>query len=150
YLLTHDKVLLPVQDKTPDLTLPEGHTALMYFFHSSVELGIELYGQFEGANRTGAFKNEGMLMAVAKCKEEGSTTVICASTGNTSAAAAAYAAKAGMKAIIVIPKGKVALGKLAQAIMLGAEIVEIDGNFDDALNIVKKVSENSPITLVNS
>lgn len=149
-LIKHYKDLLPVTDETPALTLHEGHTPLIYFPHLSEELGIELYGKFEGANPTGSFKDRGMVMAVAKAKEEGSTTVICASTGNTSAAAAAYAAKAGMKAIIVIPKGKVALGKLAQAIMLGAEIVEIEGNFDDALNIVKKVSENSPITLVNS
>src|SRR5690625_7170581 len=91
-----------------------------------------------------------MEIAVAKASEEESKIVICASTGNTSASAAAYAAKAGLKAVIVIPKGKVALGKLAQAMMYGAEIVEIDGNFDDALEAVKKVSENSPITLVNS
>lgn len=149
-LIEHYKEYLPVTDKTPALTLHEGHTPLVHFEHLSKDLGIELYGKVEGANPTGSFKDRGMVMAVAKAKEEGSSTVICASTGNTSAAAAAYAAKAGMKAIIVIPKGKVALGKLAQAIMLGAEIVEIDGNFDDALNIVKKASEQLPITLVNS
>lgn len=149
-LIKHYKDLLPVTKDTPELTLHEGNTPLIYFPHLSKDLGIELYGKVEGANPTGSFKDRGMVMAVAKAKEAGSSTVICASTGNTSAAAAAYAAKAGMKAIIVIPKGKVALGKLAQAIMLGAEIVEIDGNFDDALEIVKNVSEKLPITLVNS
>lgn len=149
-LIEHYKEYLPVTDQTPALTLHEGHTPLIYFPHLSADLGIELYGKVEGANPTGSFKDRGMVMAVAKAKEAGSSTVICASTGNTSAAAAAYAAKAGMKAIIVIPKGKVALGKLAQAIMLGAEIVEIDGNFDDALNAVKAASEKLPITLVNS
>ncbi|WLV25023.1 threonine synthase [Aciduricibacillus chroicocephali] len=149
-LINHFEEYLPVTSKTPRLTLHEGNTPLIHFPHLSEELGIELYGKVEGANPTGSFKDRGMVMAVAKAKEDGSSTVICASTGNTSAAAAAYAAKAGMNAIIVIPKGKVALGKLAQAIMLGAEIVEIDGNFDDALRIVKNVSEKLPITLVNS
>src|SRR5690625_3708912 len=141
---------LPINEKTPNLTLHEGNTPLIYFEHLSKELGIELYGKVEGINPTGSFKDRGMVMAVAKAKEAGSTSVICASTGNTSASAAAYAAKANMNAIVIIPKGKVALGKLAQAIMYGAEIVEIDGNFDDALKMVKKISENYPVTLVNS
>lgn len=141
---------LPVTDKTPALTLHEGNTPLIHFTTLSEELGIDLYGKVEGVNPTGSFKDRGMVMAVAKAKEEGSKVVICASTGNTSASAAAYAAKAGLKAVIVIPKGKVAMGKLAQAMMYGAEIVEIDGNFDDALEIVKEISDNSPITLVNS
>lgn len=149
-LITHYKDLLPITDDTPRLTLQEGNTPLIHFPHLSKQLGIELYGKIEGANPTGSFKDRGMVMAVAKAKENGSKVVICASTGNTSASAAAYAAKAGLKAIIVIPKGKVALGKLAQAMMYGADIVEIDGNFDDALEIVKKISEDSPITLVNS
>lgn len=149
-LIKHYESLLPVTDKTPGLTLQEGNTPLVHFPHLSKQLGIELYAKVEGANPTGSFKDRGMVMAVAKAAEEGSKVVICASTGNTSASAAAYAAKAGMKAIIVIPKGKVALGKLAQALMYGAEIVEIDGNFDDALEIVKQVSEDSPIALVNS
>lgn len=149
-LIKHYQALLPVTEDTPALTLQEGNTPLIYFPHLSKQLGIELYGKVEGANPTGSFKDRGMAMAVAKAVESGSKIVICASTGNTSASAAAYAAKAGLKAIIVIPKGKVALGKLAQAMMYGAEIVEIDGNFDDALEVVKKVSENSPITLVNS
>lgn len=141
---------LPVTDETPRLTLLEGNTPLIYFPHLSKELGIELYGKFEGLNPTGSFKDRGMVMAVAKAKEEGSNTVICASTGNTSASAAAYAAKAGMKAIVVIPEGKVAMGKLAQAVMYGAEIVQISGNFDDALKMVQQISKDYPITLVNS
>src|SRR5690625_3783440 len=149
-LLKHYESYLPITEKTPSLTLHEGNTPLIYFSHLSEKLGIELYGKIEGANPTGSFKDRGMVMAVAKAAEEGSKVVICASTGNTSASAAAYAARAGLKAIIVIPKGKVALGKLAQAMMYGAEIVEIDGNFDDALEAVQKISENSPITLVNS
>src|SRR5690625_4899084 len=149
-LLKHYGDLLPITEKTPSLTLQEGNTPLIYFPHLSEELGIELHGKIEGANPTGSFKDRGMVMAVAKAAEAGSKVVICASTGNTSASAAAYAAKAGLKAIIVIPKGKVALGKLAQATMYGADIVEIDGNFDDALQVVTTISENSPITLVNS
>ncbi|GGB58772.1 threonine synthase [Virgibacillus dakarensis] len=149
-LLKHYAEYLPVTNDTPALTLKEGDTPLIHFPHLSKQLGIELYGKVEGANPTGSFKDRGMVMAVAKAAEEGSTSVICASTGNTSASAAAYAAKAGMRAIIVIPKGKVALGKLAQAMMYGAEIVEIDGNFDEALKMVKRVSENAPVTLVNS
>lgn len=149
-LLKEFESLLPITEKTPALTLQEGNTPLVHFPHLSKQLGVELYGKIEGANPTGSFKDRGMVLAVAKAAEEGSKSVICASTGNTSASAAAYAAKAGMKAIIVIPKGKVALGKLAQAMMYGAEIVEIDGNFDDALNMVRHISENAPVTLVNS
>lgn len=141
---------LPITEETPELTLHEGNTPLIYFPNLSKELGIELYGKYEGANPTGSFKDRGMVMAVAKAKEEGSNTVICASTGNTSASAAAYAAKAGMKAIVVIPEGKVAEGKLAQAVMYGAEIVQIAGNFDDALKMVQHISEDYPVTLVNS
>ena len=149
-LIKHYESFLPVTEKTPVLTLHEGNTPLVYFPHLSGQLGVELYGKVEGANPTGSFKDRGMVMAVAKAAEEGSTSVICASTGNTSAAAAAYAAKAGMRAIIVIPKGKVALGKLAQAVMYGAEIVEIDGNFDEALKMVRRLSEKALVTLVNS
>lgn len=141
---------LPVSKETPTLTLHEGNTPLVYFPHLSKELGIELYGKYEGLNPTGSFKDRGMVMAVAKAKEAGSKSVICASTGNTSAAAAAYAAKAGMKAVVVIPEGKVAMGKLAQAVMYGAEIVQIAGNFDDALTMVQHISEAYPVTLVNS
>lgn len=141
---------LPVSEATPKLTLHEGNTPLIHFPHLSEDLGIELYGKVEGANPTGSFKDRGMVMAVAKAKEAGSKSVICASTGNTSAAAAAYAAKAGMKAVVVIPEGKVAMGKLAQAVMYGAEIVQIAGNFDDALSMVQHISKNYPVTLVNS
>lgn len=104
----------------------------------------------EGANPTGSFKDRGMVMAVAKAKESGSNTVICASTGNTSASAAAYAARAGLKCIVVIPEGKIAFGKLAQAVMYGAEIISIEGNFDQALKMVRNISETEPVTLVNS
>src|SRR5699024_1055444 len=104
---------LPVTEETPDVSLQEGNTPLLHFPHLSEELGINLYGKFEGLNPTGSFKDRGMVMAVAKAKEAGSKSVICASTGNTSAAAAAYAARAGMNAVVVIPEGKVALGKLA-------------------------------------
>lgn len=116
----------------------------------SKQLGIELYGKYEGLNPTGSFKDRGMVFAVAKAIEDGAKCVICASTGNTSAAASAYAARAGIQSIVVIPKGKVALGKLAQACMYGAKIIEIDGNFDDALSIVRKISEDGKVTLVNS
>lgn len=149
-LIEEYSTYLPVNEETPKLTLHEGNTPLVYFPNLSKELGIELYGKYEGLNPTGSFKDRGMVMAVAKAKEEGSNSVICASTGNTSASAAAYAAKAGMKAIVVIPEGKVAMGKLAQAVMYGAEIVQIAGNFDDALKMVQKISEDYPVTLVNS
>lgn len=149
-LLQQYKQFLPITDATPQLSLLEGNTPLLYAENLSKQLGIELYLKLEGANPTGSFKDRGMVMAVAKAKEQGSTAVICASTGNTSAAAAAYAARAGMKAIIVIPEGKVAAGKLAQAYMYGAEVIQIQGNFDQALEMVRAISETSPVTLVNS
>ncbi|MFD1850918.1 threonine synthase [Oceanobacillus bengalensis] len=149
-LLKEYKEFLPVTEMTPDLTLHEGNTSLFHFANLSKKLGIELYGKYEGLNPTGSFKDRGMVVAVAKAIEEGSKSIICASTGNTSASAAAYAARAGIRAIIVIPKGKVSLGKLAQAVMYGAEIVEIDGNFDEALKMVREISEKAPVTLVNS
>lgn len=149
-LLHEYKEYLPMTDETPMLTLHEGNTPLIRLDHLSKQYNVDLYVKVEGANPTGSFKDRGMVMAVAKAKEEGSNTIICASTGNTSAAAAAYGARAGMRSIIVIPEGKIALGKLAQAVMYGAEIFEIKGNFDDALSIVRKISEKEPITLVNS
>lgn len=149
-LLQQYKKFLPITEATPKLSLLEGNTPLLYAENLSKQLGIELYLKLEGANPTGSFKDRGMVMAVAKAKEQGSTAVICASTGNTSAAAAAYAARAGMKAIIVIPEGKVAAGKLAQAYMYGAEVIQIQGNFDQALEMVRAISETSPVTLVNS
>ncbi|WP_342526411.1 threonine synthase [Chryseomicrobium sp. FSL W7-1435] len=149
-LLHHYKEYLPITEETPLLTLLEGNTPLLYAENLSKQLGIHLHLKLEGANPTGSFKDRGMVLAVAKAKEQGSTAVICASTGNTSAAAAAYAARAGMKAIIVIPEGKVAAGKLAQAYMYGAEVIQIQGNFDRALEMVRAISETSPVTLVNS
>lgn len=145
------KEYLPVNDQTPMLTLNEGNTPLIHLPYLSERLNINLFAKIEGANPTGSFKDRGMVMAVAKAKEEGKKIVICASTGNTSASAAAYAARAGLKTIVVIPEGKIAMGKLAQAMIYGATIVSIKGNFDAALNIVKKVSEQSEsIALVNS
>lgn len=144
------KEFLPINSETPSLTLHEGNTPLVKLDRLSKELGVELYVKLEGANPTGSFKDRGMVMAVAKAVEAGSETVICASTGNTSAAAAAYAARAGLRCIIVIPEGKIAMGKLAQAMMYGAEIISIEGNFDQALKMVRNISEHEPITLVNS
>jgi len=149
-LLDEYKEFLPVNENTPKLTLNEGNTPLIKLERLSEEWGVELYVKTEGTNPTGSFKDRGMVMAVAKAKEEGSDTIICASTGNTSAAAAAYAARAGMRCIVVIPEGKIAMGKLAQAVMYGAEIVSIEGNFDEALKMVRNISEKEPITLVNS
>lgn len=144
------KEFLPVTNETPKLTLNEGNTPLVKLERLSKEWDVELYVKLEGANPTGSFKDRGMVMAVAKAIESGSKTVICASTGNTSAAAAAYAARAGLRCIIVIPEGKIALGKLAQAMMYGAEIISIQGNFDQALQMVLNISKEQPITLVNS
>ncbi|MBJ8050522.1 threonine synthase [Bacillus cereus] len=141
---------LPVNENTPDVSLMEGNTPLIPLLNISKQLGIQLYGKYEGANPTGSFKDRGMVMAVAKAKEEGSEAIICASTGNTSASAAAYAARLGMKCIIVIPEGKIAHGKLAQAVAYGAEIISIEGNFDDALRAVRNIAAEEPITLVNS
>ncbi|WLR59676.1 threonine synthase [Guptibacillus hwajinpoensis] len=149
-LIKQYKEYLPLTEETPQLTLNEGNTPLLKLDQLSNELGISLYVKIEGANPTGSFKDRGMVMAVAKAKEEGSDAIICASTGNTAAAAAAYGARAGLRCIIVIPKGKVALGKLAQAMIYGAEIFEIDGNFDEALKMVRDIAETEPIALVNS
>lgn len=149
-LLEEYKELLPINENTPKLTLNEGNTPLIKLERLSEEWGVELYVKTEGTNPTGSFKDRGMVMAVAKAKEAGSETVICASTGNTSAAAAAYAARAGLRCIVVIPEGKIAMGKLAQAVMYGAEIVSIEGNFDEALKMVRNISEKEPVTLVNS
>ncbi|WHY85141.1 threonine synthase [Neobacillus novalis] len=149
-LLEAYKEYLPINNQTPKLTLNEGNTPLIKLERLSREWDVKLYVKMEGANPTGSFKDRGMVMAVAKAVEEGSKTVICASTGNTSAAAAAYAARAGLNCIIVIPEGKIALGKLAQAMMYGAEIISIEGNFDQALKMVRNISGEEPITLVNS
>lgn len=149
-LISQYKEYLPVTEKTPMLTLNEGNTPLVHLVNLSEKLGIELYVKYEGANPTGSFKDRGMVMAVAKAKEAGSNTIMCASTGNTSAAAAAYAARCGMRCIVLIPDGKIAAGKLAQAVMYGAEIYAIQGNFDQALTMVRNICETAPITLVNS
>ncbi|USD82119.1 threonine synthase [Bacillus safensis] len=149
-LIEEFQEFLPVNESTPKLTLNEGNTPLIHLAKLSKKLGIELHVKTEGVNPTGSFKDRGMVMAVAKAKEEGNDTIMCASTGNTSAAAAAYAARADMKCIVIIPDGKIAFGKLAQAVMYGAEIIAIDGNFDDALKIVRSICEKAPIALVNS
>lgn len=149
-LLQEFKEFLPVNNQTPHLSLLEGNTPLIHCHNLSKELEIDLYVKYEGANPTGSFKDRGMVMAVAKAIEEGSDTIICASTGNTSAAAAAYAARSGLRCIVVIPDGKIAMGKLAQAVMYGAEIYAIKGNFDQALAMVRSISAKFPITLVNS
>ncbi|MFC1946170.1 threonine synthase [Chloroflexota bacterium] len=142
---------LPLTDKTPLFTIGEGDTPLVRCPRLEKELAVgELYLKLEGCNPTGSFKDRGMVVAIAKAVEAGSKAVMCASTGNTSASAAAYAAHLGLAAIIVVPKGNIALGKLAQAVIYGAQIVSLDGNFDDALNIVRALTEKYPVTLVNS
>ncbi|MGE5620024.1 MAG: threonine synthase [Sphingomonadaceae bacterium] len=143
--------LLPVTEQTPLLTLGEGDTPLVRSPKLEDLLGCkELYLKLEGCNPTGSFKDRGMVVAIAKAMEAGSRAVICASTGNTSASAAAYAARAGLEAIVLVPDGYVALGKLSQAIVYGARVVMVDGNFDDALRLVRELSEHHPVTLVNS
>ncbi|MFA5334202.1 MAG: threonine synthase [Candidatus Omnitrophota bacterium] len=143
---------LPVSSETPVITLNEGDTPLIPSCCLSERLGkgYEVYLKFEGANPTGSFKDRGMTMAVSKAVEEGSKAIMCASTGNTSASAAAYAARAGIKCIVLIPNGKIAIGKLAQALIYGAEVLAVDGNFDEALDLVKQITNDYPITLVNS
>jgi len=150
-VLAKYKDFLPVTPKTPLFSLGEGDTPLIRCRQLEKETGCgELYLKLEGCNPTGSFKDRGMVVAVAKALEAGSRAIMCASTGNTSASAAAYAAYCGLDAIIVVPKGKIALGKLAQAIIYRAKIVTIDGNFDQALNIVRSLTQRHPIALVNS
>ncbi|MFH1397930.1 MAG: threonine synthase [Candidatus Omnitrophota bacterium] len=143
---------LPVTKKTPVITLNEGNTPLIYanYLSKMIGKGFEVYLKYEGLNPTGSFKDRGMTLAISKACEEGSKAVICASTGNTSASAAAYAARAGIKCIVLIPSGAIALGKLSQALIHGATVLAVDGNFDDALNLVKEITAKYPITLVNS
>ena len=143
--------LLPVSEETPFLSLGEGDTPLVRSPRLEDMLGCKaVYLKLEGCNPTGSFKDRGMVVAMAKALEEGSRAVICASTGNTSAAAAAYAARAGIEAIVLVPEKYVALGKLAQAMIYGARVVMVDGNFDDALRLVRELAERHPVTLVNS
>ncbi|HYR57496.1 MAG TPA: threonine synthase, partial [Chthoniobacteraceae bacterium] len=143
---------LPVTDATPFISLNEGSTPLIFSPKLSARVGrdCEVYVKYEGMNPTGSFKDRGMTVALSKAVEAGSQAVICASTGNTSAAAAAYAARAGVACIVLLPAGKIAFGKLAQAFMYGAKVVAIDGNFDDALRLVREIGETEPIAIVNS
>ncbi|MFC2066950.1 threonine synthase [Chloroflexota bacterium] len=150
-VLARYKEFLPVTPNTPLFSLGEGDTPLVKCDKLAQKIGCgELHLKVEGCNPTGSFKDRGMVVAVAKALEAGSKALICASTGNTSASAAAYAAHCGLTAVIIVPKGKIALGKLAQAIVYGAKIVTIDGNFDQALKIVRDLTEKHSITLVNS
>jgi threonine synthase len=141
---------LPVTDATPVITLLEGATPLVPAHHLSELTGCQVWLKVEGANPTGSFKDRGMTMAISKAKEEGSQAVICASTGNTSASAAAYAARAGMVCAVLVPRGKIALGKLAQALVHGAKLLQVDGSFDDCLDLARELSEHYPVALVNS
>ncbi len=143
---------LPVDADTRIVSLVEGDTALIRLenIERKIGRGIELYGKFEGQNPTGSFKDRGMTMAVTQAVAQGSEAIICASTGNTSASAAAYAARAGIRAFVLIPEGKIALGKLAQAMIEGAVVIQIKGNFDDGMRIVKEMATAAPVTIVNS
>ena len=143
---------LPVHDDTRLISLGEGNTPLIRLNNipGILEREVDIYVKYEGLNPTGSFKDRGMTMAVTKAVEEGSRAIICASTGNTSASAAAYAARAGITAFVLIPDGKIALGKLAQAMMHGAVVVQIEGNFDAGMQLVKEVGETEPVTIVNS
>jgi len=143
---------LPVKDRKKIVTLLEGNTPLVRAdrLRDRIAPGIELYLKYDGLNPTCSFKDRGMTVAVTRAREEGSKAVICASTGNTSASAAAYAARADMKAFVLIPEGKIAMGKLSQAVMHGATVIQVKGNFDEALELVREISEKHPITMVNS
>ena len=150
-LINQYRKYMPLAQATEAVTLNEGNTPLIRAKNlEKLMPGIEIYLKYDGLNPTGSFKDRGMTMAVTKAVEDGSNAIMCASTGNTSAAAAAYAAKAGIKCFVIIPNNKIALGKLAQAIAYGATIMPIEGNFDDALEMVKKICTDLPITLVNS
>ena len=141
---------LPVSSKTPVVTLREGGTPLVEAKNLSKLLNNEIWLKYEGINPTGSFKDRGMTMAISKAAEDGAKAVICASTGNTSASAAAYAAKAGMIPAVLVPEGKIAMGKLAQAMIHGATLLQVEGNFDDCLNLARELSEKYPVALVNS
>ncbi len=149
-LLTTYRAYLPITSHTPTLTLGEGDTPLVAAPALSRETGADVFLKLEGCNPTGSFKDRGMVVAVAKAVEEGARAVICASTGNTAASAAAYAARAGLTCAVVIPFGKIALGKLSQAIIHHARVLPIEGNFDQALKLVRELAEQGSITLVNS
>ncbi len=141
---------LPVTEKTPVVTFYEGNTPLVHAKHLSKITKCKVYLKYEGANPTGSFKDRGMCMAISKALEKKCKAVICASTGNTSASASAYAARSGLDCIVIIPEGKIALGKLSQAMMHGAKILAVNGNFDQALNLVREIGEKYPVEIVNS
>jgi threonine synthase len=141
---------LPVADSTPIVSLGEGNTPLVFCPQLSKRVGLAVFVKNEGLNPTGSFKDRGMTVAVSKAVERGATALICASTGNTSASAAAYAARAGISCVVILPAGKIAIGKLLQAFVYGAKIVAIDGNFDDALRIVRELGESGDFAIVNS
>lgn len=141
---------LPVTAATPVVSLREGGTPLVYACTLSEMLGCEVWLKFEGANPTGSFKDRGMTMAISDAAERGAKAVICASTGNTSASASAYAVKAGMISAVLVPQGKIAMGKLAQAIVHGATLLQVDGNFDDCLTVARELADEYPVALVNS
>lgn len=149
-IINEYKEFMPVRENTKIITLQEGNTPLIFAEKLSNKLDIELYLKYEGVNPTGSFKDRGMTLAVTRAVENGDKAIICASTGNTSASAAAYGSKAGLKTVVIIPEGKIALGKLTQALMHGAIVIPIKGNFDNALDITRKIAANYPITLVNS
>nr|WP_211176114.1 threonine synthase [Brasilonema sp. UFV-L1] len=151
-LIEQYREYLPVNEKTPVVTLLEGNTPLIPVPSIAERVGrqVRVFVKYDGLNPTGSFKDRGMTLAISKAKEAGAEAVICASTGNTSAAAAAYARRGGMRAFVLIPDGYVALGKLAQALLYGAEVLAIKGNFDQALEIVREMAESYPVTLVNS
>jgi threonine synthase len=146
------RAYLPVTATTPVITLHEGNTPLIPVptIAAAIGRGVKVYIKYDGLNPTGSFKDRGMTMAITKAKEAGAKAVICASTGNTSAAAAAYAVRGGLRSYVLIPDGYVALGKLGQALLYGAEVLAIKGNFDDALDIVRQIADLYPVTLVNS
>ncbi len=141
---------LPLEPGDPVITLNEGSTPLIHSPRLSEKIGAETYLKFEGANPTGSFKDRGMTVAVSRAAGAGREAIICASTGNTAASCAAYAARAGMRGAVIVPEGKIAIGKLAQALMHGAKVIAIEGNFDQALTIVRELAQNHPVELVNS
>ncbi len=141
---------LPISNNTPIISLREGGTPLVSACVLSAMLDNDVWLKVEGANPTGSFKDRGMTMAISKAAEDGAKAVICASTGNTSASAAAYATKAGMTSVVLVPEGKIAMGKLAQAIAHGATLLQVDGNFDDCLTLARELADNYPVALVNS
>ena len=149
-ILTEYRDRMPVSDGTPIVTLREGGTPLIHSETLSELTGCQVHLKYDGANPTGSFKDRGMTLAISKAVEAGAKAVICASTGNTSASAAAYAAKAGLVCGVLVPEGKIALGKLAQALVHGARVIEVDGNFDQALEICRTLDEKYPVQLVNS